>query len=106
MIIHAIERTVYSIFYFNAEFSPSNQNGFFTPYDGFKNNSIKIWFQAGQKTIFYAPNFKIDVDYFFKNRVYSKKHVDLIMKLYVMDNSGQNTECFLQLFVVLLSNQG
>ena len=85
---YSCDRTVYANFYFNAEFTPSNQNEFFTPSDPFKNNTIRIWFPAGQKTKFQDPNLKIDVDYFLKNRVYSRKNVDLIMELYVNDNSG------------------
>ena len=103
---YSCDRTVYANFYFNAEFTPSNQNSFFTPSEPFKKNTIQIWFPAGQKTKFQDPNLKIDVDYFLKNRVYSRKHVDLIMELYVKDNSGQNVECILATFCSIIFKPG
>ena len=103
---YSCDRTVYANFYFNAEFTPSNKNSFFTPSEPFKNSTIKIWFPVGQKTKFQDPNLKIDVDYFLKNRVYSRKHVDLIMELYVKDISGQNVECILATFCSIIFKPG
>ena len=103
---YSCDRTVYANIYFNAEFTPSNKNGFFTPSDPFKNSIIKIWFPASEKTKFQEPNLKIDVDYFLKNRVYSRKNVDLIMELYVNDNSGQNIECILATFCSITFKPG
>lgn len=95
---YSCDRTIYGNFYFNAEFTPSDNNTMFVPSDPFKDKTIKIWFPAGKNSKFQDPNVKIDVDYFIGNRVYSRKLVDMIMELYVMDDSKQNVECILAIF--------
>jgi len=95
---YTCDRTVYANFYFNAEFNPSNGNAIFIPSEPFQNKTINIWFPAAQKAILRDPNLKVDVDYFLRNKVYGKKYIDLIMELYVMDNSKQNAECILATF--------
>ena len=95
---YTCDRTCYANFYFNAEFTPNNNTSMFTPSEPFKNKIINIWFPAGNKSKFQDPSLKIDVDYFLNNRVYDKKLVDLIIELYVMDDSKQFAECILATF--------
>ena len=103
---YTCDRTIYANFYFNAEFTPLNSNNMFTPSPAFQNNTIKIWFPAGQNTKFSDPNLKIDVDYFLKNKEYSRNFTDLIMELYVMDDSRQNVECILASFCSITFKPG
>jgi hypothetical protein len=103
---YTCDRTIYANFYFNAEFTPSNPNNMFTPSPAFRNNIIRIWFPAGQKIKFRDPNLKINVDYFLKNKVFGRNFIDLIMELYVKDNSGQNIECILASFCSIIFKPG
>lgn len=103
---YSCDRTIYANFYFNAEFTPSNNNSMFTPSEPFKQNTLKIWLPPGQNKKFQDPSLKIDVDYFLKNRVYSRKNIDLIIELYVMDGSGQNIECTLATFCSITFKPG
>ena len=95
---YTCDRTCYANFYFNAEFTSNSNNSMFTPSEPFKNKVINIWFPAGNKAKFQDPSLKIDIDYFLKNRVYDKKLIDLIIELYVMDDSKQFAECILATF--------
>ena len=103
---YSCDRTIYANFYFNAEFTPTNNNSTFTPSEPFKQNTLKIWLPPGQNKKFQDPSLKIDVDYFLKNRVYSRKNIDLIIELYVMDGSGQNVECTLATFCSITFKPG
>lgn len=103
---YSCETTIYANFYFNAEFTPTNNNSIFTPSEPFKQNTLKIWLPPGQNKKFQDPSLKIDVDYFLKNRVYSRKNIDLIIELYVMDGSGQNIECTLATFCSITFKPG
>ena len=103
---YSCDRTIYANFYFNAEFTPLNSNNMFIPSPSFINNTIKIWLPAGQNKKFSDPNLKIDVDYFLKNKEYNRKFNDLIMELYVMDDSRQNVECILASFCSITFKPG
>ena len=103
---YSCDRTIYANFYFNAEFTPTNKDSEFTPSEPFKQNTLKIWLPPGQNKKFQDPSLKIDVDYFLKNRVYSRKNIDLIIELYVMDGSGQNIECTLATFCSITFKPG
>lgn len=103
---YSCDRTINANFYFNAEFTPTNKDSEFTPSEPFKQNTLKIWLPPGQNKKFQDPSLKIDVDYFLKNRVYSRKNIDLIIELYVMDGSGQNIECTLATFCSITFKPG
>ena len=61
---YSCDRTIYANFYFNAEFTPANNNSVFTPSELFKAKTLKIWLPPGQNKKFQDPSLKIDVDFF------------------------------------------
>ena len=98
--------TIYANFYFNAEFTPNNNESMFTPSPPFQNGTIRIWLPPGENKKYQDPSLKVNVNDFLKNKVYGRKYFDLIMELYVMDNERKNIECILATFCSLIFKPG
>ena len=95
---YTCDRTIYGNFYFNASYNPSNTEEVFIPSEAFYDKTIKIWFPPGKEQKFQDPNLKINAEYFVKNKVYSRKLIDLVMEFYVYDDTKQNVQCILAIF--------
>ena len=103
---YTCERETYGRVYLNSKFSEVvNNNGwYFTPSPQFENIKINFTIPKG-KGKFTEKGVFIDMDYFLNNKVYDVNYIDLILELYVFEESTRNIEMILETFCRLKQNK-
>lgn len=103
-------RIIYFNIYLNVAFNPEGQI-FFNPSEPFNNMTLKLSTPPGNNAKCQDQMLKIDMDYFMKNRIFSRNLTDLVIELFVMEegennNNNANVECILATFCKIVKKTG
>ena len=96
--IYSTDREIYANFYYNSSFDAgAKDNIFYHPTQSFKNDIIRLTLEPGINKTCMDKLLILNIDYFFKYKIYDKNLTDFIIELYSLDRN-RNVECILSTF--------